>query len=380
MNQNSTDLMGVARLMRRIASGESLADLFNLAAQNPDPANMLMGLSCAFQLLGNREAAIEMQDKALAIRRIYLLSSAHPQAIRLLALMRPGDLQDNTPLDFLLEASDVELILLYVSKEHPIPEEIPEHDLLFVAIGESCENSKLLADIGERIETWRRPVINRPEGIMRLSRDRTSRLLSSVNGLVVPATKRMGRGELAGVAEGFPFILRPLDSHAGQFLEKLENAPDIQDYLSRIGGDEFYLTKFVDYSSPDGLFRKYRIAMLDGRAFSCHMAISGEWMVSYRNAGMTESAEKRIEEEKFMAEFESDFAMRHEAALLEIHRRIGLDYFVIDCGELDGKLLIFELDNRAFVHDMDSREIFPYKGPAMRRLLAAFRSMLENRL
>ncbi len=380
MNQNSTDLMGVARLMRRTASGESLADLVNLAAQNPDPANMLMGLSCAFQLLGNREAAIEMQDKALAIRRIYLLSSAHPQAIRLLALMRPGDLQDNTPLDFLLEASDVELILLYVSKEHPIPEEIPEHDLLFVAIGESCENAKLLADIGERIETWQRPVINRPESIMRLSRDRASRLLSSTDGLVMPATNRMGRGELAGVAEGFPFILRPLDSHAGQFLEKLENASDIQDYLSRIGGDEFYLTKFIDYSSPDGLFRKYRIAMLDGRAFSCHMAISGEWMVSYRNAGMTESAEKRIEEEKFMAEFESDFALHHEAALREIHRRIGLDYFVIDCGELDGKLLIFELDNRAFVHDMDSREIFPYKGPAMRRLLAAFRSMLENRL
>ncbi len=80
-----------------------------------------------------------------------------------------------------------------------------------------------------------------------------------------------------------------------------------------------------------------------------------------------------------MAEFDTDFAMRHEAALREIHRRIGLDYFVVDCGELDGKLLLFELDNRAFVHDMDSREIFPYKGPAMRRLLTAFRSMLGKR-
>ena len=379
MNQNSMDLMGVAQMMRRIANGESLPDLVNLAAQNPDPANMLMGLSCAFQLLGNREAAIEMQGKALALRRSYLLPPACPPAIRLLALMRPGDMQDNTPLDFLLEASDVELILLYVSEAHPIPEEIPEHDLLFVAIGESCENSKLLAGIGERIATWHRPVINRPESIMRLSRDRASLLLSPVKGLFMPATTRMGRGELAKIAEGFPFILRPLDSHAGRDLEKMEAPRDIENYLSRIGGDEFYLTKFIDYSSPDGLFRKYRIAMIDGRAFSCHMAVSDEWMVNYRNAGMMESAGKRIEEEKFMAEFGNGFAIRHQAALREIQRRIGLDYFVIDCGELDGKLLIFELDNRAFVHDMDSREIFPYKGPAMRRLLTAFRDMLGNR-
>ena len=380
MNQNSTDLMGVARLMRRAANGESLPDLFNHAAQNPDPANMLMGLSCAFQLLGNRDAALELQGKALAIGRIYRLpAEAAPPAIRLLALMRPGDMQDNTPLDFLLEASDVELILLYVSKEHPIPAEIPEHDLLFVAIGESCENAKLLAEIGERIETWQRPVINLPENIMRLSRDRASALLSSVEGLVVPIAKRMGRCELAEVAEGFPFILRPLDSHAGQDLEKLEAPRDIEDYLSRIGGEEFYLAKFMDYRSPDGLFRKYRIAMVDGRAHPCHMAISGEWMVNYRNSGMTESIGKRIEEEKFMTEFDTDFAMRHEAALREIHRRIGLDYFVVDCGELDGKLLLFELDNRAFVHDMDSREIFPYKGPVMRRLFTAFRSMLGKR-
>ena len=47
--------------------------------------------------------------------------------------------------------------------------------------------------------------------------------------------------------------------------------------------------------------------------------------------------------------------------------RVGLDYFTIDCAENKrGELLIFEADNTAVVHNMDSPEMFPYKPPQMR--------------
>ncbi len=59
---------------------------------------------------------------------------------------------------------------------------------------------------------------------------------------------------------------------------------------------------------------------------------------------------------------------------------VGLDYFTIDCAENKlGDLLIFEADNTAVVHNMDSPELFPYKPPQMRRIFEAFAAMLHDR-
>jgi hypothetical protein len=60
--------------------------------------------------------------------------------------------------------------------------------------------------------------------------------------------------------------------------------------------------------------------------------------------------------------------------------RVGLDYFTIDCAEnQSGELLIFEADNTAVVHNMDSPEHFPYKPPQMRKVFEAFARMLYRR-
>jgi hypothetical protein len=110
------------------------------------------------------------------------------------------------------------------------------------------------------------------------------------------------------------------------------------------------------------------------------MAISDHWMVHYLNAGMTESAEKRAEEGRWMDGFDGDFAARHGAAFQAFAARAGLDYFAIDCGETpDGRLLVFEADTAMIVHSMDPPDLFPYKAPAMRKLFAAFTQMLQAR-
>ena len=60
--------------------------------------------------------------------------------------------------------------------------------------------------------------------------------------------------------------------------------------------------------------------------------------------------------------------------------RVGLDYFLVDCAEnQNGELLIFEADNTAVVHNMDSPELFPYKPPQMLRIFKAFATMLADR-
>jgi hypothetical protein len=94
---------------------------------------------------------------------------------------------------------------------------------------------------------------------------------------------------------------------------------------------------------------------------------------------MAESADKRAEEARFMAEFDTAFARRHAVALQAIHQHMQLDYLVIDCAETrEGKLLLFEVDNSAVVHTMDPVDLYPYKRPQMRKVFEAFRAMLVH--
>ena len=125
------------------------------------------------------------------------------------------------------------------------------------------------------------------------------------------------------------------------------------------------------------MFRKYRIVLVDGRAYACHMAISDQWKIWYLNADMILNDANRAEEARFMATFDAEFAVRHKDALAEMSRRIGLAYCTVDCAETkDGRLLIFEADNTAIVHDMDPVDVFPYKAPQMRKIFDAFVAML----
>ena len=385
--------IGLASLMRMVMSGADLAHLVNLAAYNPNDANMLMEMSVIFQLTGNRDMGLELQQKALKLRQLYhLLPAVEGQTgMRLLAIMRPGDMMDNTPVDFLLEGSDVALDVLYVSLDMPFPESLPDHDVLIVAIGQSDQNQPLLEKVEKLIQSSPHPVLNRPERIALLSRESVSRLLKSTPGVEIPITARIDRQNLQQISRGeksisslleegsFPIIIRPLGSHAGTGLAKLDSPAAIADYLNTMTENEFNVARFVDYRKPDGLYRKCRIVLIGGKPFACHLAVSDNWMIHYKNAGMSESAAKRAEEASFMANFDEDFARRHNKAFSIIGERLGLDYLVIDCGEtLEGNLLIFEADNLGFVHAMDPLDIYPYKQPQMRKVFSAFQEMLRN--
>jgi glutathione synthase/RimK-type ligase-like ATP-grasp enzyme len=389
--------IGVARLSKMMFDGEDLTPLWRELVgkyiyQRNDAA-ALMDLATVEQLFGNLEDGLARQAEALELCRLYRspASGAAPR-LRLLAFAAPGDIGVNTPLEFLLEGSDVALSTLYIVPGLPPPATIPEHDLAFVAVGESDDNLPILAEIERLAERWPKPVLNRPDHIRRLARERLFAVLDGAPGVVMPMTLRVDRTSLERVAAGvaaladplpdgaFPVILRPVGSHAGRGLMKLDGAEAVAAYLAAQKEAEFYLSRFVDYASADGLFRKYRIVFIEGSPYACHMAIADQWMIYYLNAGMKASAAKRAEEERFMVEFETGFARRHGAALGAISSRVGLDYFGIDCAETaDGRLLLFEADIAMIVHAMDSPAIFPYKPPQMQKVFDAFRAMLRRR-
>jgi glutathione synthase/RimK-type ligase-like ATP-grasp enzyme len=235
-------------------------------------------------------------------------------------------------------------------------------------------------------------VNNRPEVVLNLTRDGVCERFVNEPSILSPVTIRVDRqrletiarraDDLQSVAPGmaFPVIVRPISTHAGQGMEKIESVADLEDYLQRRDEGVFYVAPFIDYSGADGLFRKQRIAFIDGRAYPGHWATSDHWMVHYLSAEMAEHPVRRAEEEAWMRDFDSVFAVRYAAAFEALHRQFGLDYFGIDCAEMpDGRLLLFEADVAMIVHDLDSSSTFPYKKPAMRRLFDAFTAMIKAR-
>ena len=395
--------IGLAALARMAFEGVDLKPLWDRlierATLDPTDAAALMDLATMLLLNGQGENGLAVQAQALDLRRLYHRPARQEAAqgetpsLNLLAIMTAGDMMANTPLDFLLDGADIALTSLYVDAAGALPAPLPAHDLAFLAIGESAANLPVLRAIEPALAHWPRPVLNgAARRITELTRDGVCDLLEGAPQILAPRAAPLSRPQLAALGDGalaleavlpgaaFPIIARPLGSHAGGGLLKLDTPAAIAPYLAGQDAEVFYVSPFVDYASPDGLYRKHRIVVIEGLPFVCHMAVSPRWMVHYLNADMLDNPSNRQEEADFMAAFDTDFAARHEAAFKALHERLGLDYFGIDSAELaDGRLLVFEVDVAMIVHDMDPPDLFPYKKPQMRKVFDAFQAMLRRR-
>lgn len=382
-------LIGLAKIMRLAFNG---VDLSNITLQlkkrievNSHDSAAMMDLSIVLQLSARQELASELQSEALKQHQFYgLETNPDNPALKLLAIMGPGEVMANTPIEFLVQDSDIALSFLYLGEGLPVPSQIPDHDVAFVAVCESDRSQFLLTQLIEIMRHWPMPFINMPSHIAQLSRDKVSEKLASASGIVTSQARRVSRLVTINLintgSDCFPMIARPVNSHAGHGLAKLDDSVQVSEYLNSHDSDEFFIAPFIDYRSDDDLYRKYRVAVIDGVPFAVHMAISQHWMVHYLNADMLQSQKNRDSEAKFISDFDTDFAAKHRVALQEIDRRMGLDYYSIDCANTpDGKLLVFELDSGAVVHSMDPAELFPYKAPQMKLVFEAFQQMLRRK-
>ncbi len=388
-------ISGLANLARMIYHGVDheplVSTLVSRTSTNPRDTGALMDLSMIAQLTGDRERGLAIQAAALELNRVYRCVHGTGVGLRVLALLAPGDFMANTPLDFLLDHSDATVYYAYTSAGMPLPSLIPDHDVAFLGVAESDANNALLSELAVATDAWPRTVINRHGDLIAdMTRDRLWESFQNSPEVLAPRNARATRAELSRVANGtmplsallpddlFPIIVRPVDSHAGNGLGKVGDVSALGLYLAASDDDVFYVAPFVDYSSADDRFRKYRIVFISGLPYLAHLAISDAWMVHYLNAGMHEDPAKREEEAACMASFDEDFGARNRAAMKTVATQIGLDYFAIDCAEMrDGRLLLFEAGTGMIVHAMDSDDVFPYKQVQMKKIFMAFRNLLK---
>lgn len=196
------------------------------------------------------------------------------------------------------------------------------------------------------------PVINHPMNVIRSSRERVSAVLQGIDGVTMPRTIRFqprSPQEVVARAEkedlGYPFLVRIAGLHGGVSVVRFNRGDDHSAlHAMPFDGRDFYLAEFVDFQSPDGLYRKTRIIVVDGVPLIRHLLINSDWMVHASSGDFMDRHPPLVEEARsVLADFDRSIRPKVEAATATIRARLGLDFFGIDC-HIDeaGQMIVFE--------------------------------------
>ena len=184
----SADRIGFARLTRMAFEGGDLQaplrdQLIGKLANGTANAGEGLDLALITQLLGDKQTGFALQAEVLTAHQLYRspCSSERPK-LRVLALAAAIDMGGNTPIEFLLENSGIELQTLYVVAGVDLPTPLPEHDVAIVIASDSEECVEALRKIDEVAGRWPRPLLNPPRLVRNLDRDKLHGLLRGIDG------------------------------------------------------------------------------------------------------------------------------------------------------------------------------------------------------
>ena len=345
-----------------------------------------MALAALFEAIHDENAAARHLREALSRKQLYAACRCSAVApLRVLAFVAPGGTPANAPLGFAIDPARIALHAHYLVAS-VLASELPPHDVIFCAM-EELESSSLAIEAGIQFASGAsKPLLNDPMHLRKLRRSVLPQTLAG-SGVSVPPALRCSRHRLIELEESapftqtlrFPLLIRPVDTHRGDGLERVASVAEIKQYLCRYADCHFNLTPFIDYRSADGYYRKYRVIVIDGKPHAYHLAISGLWKVHYVTSEMRQHSWMREEEERFLADPNSVFG-DWEAVFGAVAQAIGLDYFGVDCAKLDdGSILVFEAGPGMVVHCRDPIDVFPYKQRYVPRIFEAIRVMFEGR-
>jgi len=227
-------------------------------------------------------------------------------------------------------------------------------------------------------------VINRPEAVLASTRDQVARRLSGIPGLLAPKVVRLRATkpavtrqmvERAGLR--FPVILRETGTHSGRIVGLFDDVEDMVAGLVERG--EYIATEFIDFRSPDGLYRKYRVFFIGKQLIFRHLIASDAWNIhaSDRRRYMIERPELLAEEEPMFARPEGAFPEPVLNTLRTVRERMKLDFFGMDFGLLpDGRVLLFEANASMNFFPFRAEPQFAYLKQCLEPARRAFRELV----
>jgi tetratricopeptide (TPR) repeat protein len=344
-------------------------------------------LAAIHALAGQVAEADSSRERAYQIQRVFIDPAGNPA--RQVLILCVGRTSGNVPFEPLFSNRTCRRIMYaidYAADQEDA--QLPPYDLVFNAVGDP----DIAAPLAERLLRFARrcgrPVLNPPAAVARTQRHRMCELLGDLDDVVVPACIRFDgpaiadpalSERLANAGIEWPLLARPASTHGGDGLVLCESLEALQDALGSSPCGH-YLTRFRDYRSADGCYRKYRIIFVDREPLPYHLAISSHWMVHYFSADMTANAWKIAEERAFLEEPETALGSRAMRAVNAIGRRLDLDYGGVDFTLLpDGRVLLFEANATMLVHRERQSGPLAHKSPHVQRIVDAFEHLQARR-
>ncbi|MFT5139713.1 MAG: glutathione synthase/RimK-type ligase-like ATP-grasp enzyme [Lysobacterales bacterium] len=256
--------------------------------------------------------------------------------------------------------------------------------LFFNQISDPDSHSGALERCVKLCEQIDSPVINHPANIQQTTRDGVAILLQGIPGVVMPRTFRfrpvspqdaLQFAKSSGVE--LPFIIRISGDHNGRSMVRVSDSLKL-DALHALpfDGRDYYLTEYVDYKDNSGHYHKQRLVVIDGQVILRHAIFNKDWIVHGSNRDYMTDYESWEDYLKRTKKIEKEVLPKLAPAIEEIHRRLGLDYFGIDCciGE-DGEMLIFEANaNMNILYNG-----FPELDPLVNQIKSRIVLMMEQR-
>lgn len=354
----------------------------------PDLAEAHQGLSHCLAEAGEHEAAERHRLLGYGRRPLtHLPYHGESRPVRLLQLVAAAG--GNIPTAAILD-NRVFAVTVLVADHFDPAQPLPPHDLVFNTIGDADLCAPALAAARRLLRKTGAPVLNPPARIQPTGRVAVARRLAGLPGVVAPRAALFPRRKLAGngaaalladAGFGLPLLLRSRGFHTGRHFVRVEAAAEIAEAVAALPGDEILAIACLDARGADGLARKYRVMMIDGRLFPLHLAISQDWKVHYFTADMAERPDHRAEEAAFLADMAGALGEKAMAGLEAICARLGLDYGGIDFGlNSAGDVLLFEANATMAILPPPADSRWDYRRAAIGDAIAAVARMLKGRV
>jgi hypothetical protein len=220
------------------------------------------------------------------------------------------------------------------------------------------------------------PVVNHPAAVLGLGADRVAAAVADVPDLVVPRVFRLSAEEVEAAQIYEPWIARRCGSDAAEATALVADQGALLRFAADHPGD-VYLSEVLDFASADGLYRKYRVRVVDGEPVPEHVFIDRNTQVH------PDSSRKVAAENLAFLEEERQFvsapcAPEIDAVLRRVHERVGTDFYAVDFAMLpNDRLLLLGLG--AAMQAGDTRSIVPWSKDVLRSIVGRFSTLLRRK-